>query len=71
MTASLSTQNCGRAGGGLCSRSSGAAAKLKLKIDQAKQQLEATLEEGEPMTLAVSGERHEIHRDEPVISRIK
>jgi len=37
--------------------------RLKIKIDQDKQSLEATLEEGEPMTLAVSGEPHELRRD--------
>lgn len=37
---------------------------LKIKIDQDKQCIEATLEDGEPMTLAVSGEPYELHRDQ-------
>jgi trehalose/maltose hydrolase-like predicted phosphorylase len=38
--------------------------RLKLRIDQAEQRLEATLEEGEPMTLVVSGEPHELRRNQ-------
>ena len=37
---------------------------LKIRIDQAKQRVEATLEAGEPMTLVVSGEPHELRRDQ-------
>jgi Glycosyl hydrolase family 65, C-terminal domain/Glycosyl hydrolase family 65 central catalytic domain len=37
---------------------------LKVRIEQAKQILEVTLEAGEPMTLLVSGERHELRRDQ-------
>jgi trehalose/maltose hydrolase-like predicted phosphorylase len=36
---------------------------LKIRIEQTKQSLEVTLETGEPMTLFVSGERHELCRD--------
>jgi trehalose/maltose hydrolase-like predicted phosphorylase len=36
--------------------------RFKIRIDQAKQRLEATLEEGEPMILVVSGEPHEFRR---------
>jgi trehalose/maltose hydrolase-like predicted phosphorylase len=36
--------------------------RFKIRIDQAKQCLEATLEEGEPMILVVSGEPHEFRR---------
>ena len=36
--------------------------RLKMRIDQAKQCLEATLEKGEPMTLVVSGTSHELRR---------
>ena len=36
--------------------------RLKIRIDQAEQCLEATLEEGEPMTLVVSGMPHELRR---------
>jgi trehalose/maltose hydrolase-like predicted phosphorylase len=35
---------------------------LKIRIDQAKQYLEATLEEGPPIMLVVSGTSHELHR---------
>ena len=38
--------------------------RLKVRIEQAKQILEATLEAGEPMALFVSGERHELRRDQ-------
>jgi trehalose/maltose hydrolase-like predicted phosphorylase len=38
--------------------------RLKIRIEQAKQILEATLEAGEPMTLVVSGEPHELRRDQ-------
>jgi trehalose/maltose hydrolase-like predicted phosphorylase len=38
--------------------------RLKIRIDQAKQCLEATLEEGDPMTLVVSGEAHELRRNQ-------
>ena len=34
--------------------------RLKIRIDQAKQCLEATLEKGEPMTLVVSGTSHKL-----------
>ncbi len=37
---------------------------LKIEIDQDKRRLEATLEEGEPMTLAVSGEPYKLRRDQ-------
>jgi len=43
---------------------------LKLTIDQTKRLLEATLEAGEPMTIVLSGKRHELHRDEPAVCRI-
>jgi trehalose/maltose hydrolase-like predicted phosphorylase len=33
---------------------------LRMRVDQAKQSLEATLEKGEPMTLLVSGTPHEL-----------
>ena len=36
---------------------------LRIKIEQTEQILEATLEAGEPMTLVVSGEPYELHRD--------
>ncbi|MFY9642742.1 MAG: glycosyl hydrolase family 65 protein [Rhodomicrobium sp.] len=39
---------------------------LKIKIGQDKQRIEATLEEGEPMTLAVSGEPHGLRRGLPL-----
>ena len=35
---------------------------LKIRIDQTKQRVEATLETGEPMTLEVSGKLHELRR---------
>ena len=38
--------------------------RLRIRIDQAKQSLEATLEEGEPMTLVVSGTSHQLRRDQ-------
>jgi trehalose/maltose hydrolase-like predicted phosphorylase len=38
--------------------------RVKIRIEQAKQILEATLEAGEPMTLVVSGEPHELRRDQ-------
>ena len=38
--------------------------RLKIRIDQTKQCLEATLEEGEPMTLVVSGTSHQLRRDQ-------
>jgi trehalose/maltose hydrolase-like predicted phosphorylase len=38
--------------------------RLKMRIDQAKQCLEATLEKGEPMTLVVSGTSHELRRNQ-------
>ncbi len=38
--------------------------RLKIKIDQTKQRLDATLEEGEPMTLVVTGTPHELRRGE-------
>jgi trehalose/maltose hydrolase-like predicted phosphorylase len=34
--------------------------RLKIRIDQAKQMINATLEAGEPMTLVVSGKAHEL-----------
>jgi len=37
--------------------------RLTIRIDQAKQSLKATLEEGEPMTLVVSGTPHQLRRD--------
>ena len=36
--------------------------RLTIRIDQAKQCLKATLEEGEPMTLVVSGTSHKLSR---------
>ncbi len=39
---------------------------LKIEIDREKQRLEATLEEGKPMTLAVSGQPYELRRDNAV-----
>ena len=38
--------------------------RLKIRIDQPKQCLEATLEDGEPMTLVVSGTSHELCRNQ-------
>jgi trehalose/maltose hydrolase-like predicted phosphorylase len=38
--------------------------RLRMRIDQAKQCLEATLERGEPMTLVVSGTSHELRRNQ-------
>ena len=38
--------------------------RLTIRIDQAKQCLKATLEEGEPMTLVVSGMSHKLSRDQ-------
>jgi trehalose/maltose hydrolase-like predicted phosphorylase len=38
--------------------------RLTIMIDQVKQCLEATMEEGEPMTLVVSGTSHQVHRDQ-------
>ena len=37
---------------------------LKIKIDQDRRRLEATLEDGDPMTLGVSGERYNLRRDQ-------
>jgi len=37
--------------------------RLKIRIDQAKKCLEATLEAGAPMTLVVSGRSYELHRN--------
>jgi trehalose/maltose hydrolase-like predicted phosphorylase len=34
--------------------------RLRLSIDQGKQAVEATLEEGEPMTLTIGGERRQL-----------
>jgi trehalose/maltose hydrolase-like predicted phosphorylase len=39
---------------------------LKIKIDQDKQRLEATLEKGEPMTFGIRGDPHELRRDQMV-----
>jgi trehalose/maltose hydrolase-like predicted phosphorylase len=38
--------------------------RLTIRIDQAKQCLKATLEEGEPMTLVVSGTSHQLRSDQ-------
>jgi trehalose/maltose hydrolase-like predicted phosphorylase len=38
--------------------------RLKIRIDQSKQYLEATLEAGEPMALVVSGTSHELRRNQ-------
>jgi trehalose/maltose hydrolase-like predicted phosphorylase len=38
--------------------------RLRIKIDQLREYIEATLEEGEPMTLVVSGTSHELRRDQ-------
>jgi trehalose/maltose hydrolase-like predicted phosphorylase len=38
--------------------------RLTIRIDQAKQCLEATLEKGEPMTLVVSGTSHDLRRNQ-------
>jgi trehalose/maltose hydrolase-like predicted phosphorylase len=38
--------------------------RLKIRIDQPGQLVEATLEAGEPMTLVVSGMPHELRRDQ-------
>ncbi len=38
--------------------------RLKIRIDQSKQCLEATLEKGEPMTLVVSGTSHGLRRNQ-------
>lgn len=37
---------------------------LKIKIDQDRRRLDATLEDGEPMTLGVSGAPYELRRDQ-------
>jgi len=37
---------------------------VKIRIDQDKKQLEATLEAGEPMTVFVNSELHEVQRDQ-------
>ena len=37
--------------------------QLKVRLEYAEQNLDATLEAGEPMALFVSGERHELHCD--------
>ena len=37
--------------------------RLRIRIDQGEQLVEATLEAGEPMTLVVSGQPHELRRD--------
>jgi trehalose/maltose hydrolase-like predicted phosphorylase len=39
---------------------------LKIKIGQADQRLEITLESGEPMMLAVKGEQHELRFETPL-----
>ncbi len=44
--------------------------RLKIRIEQAKRLLKATLEAGEPMTLVVSGERHELRRDQTAMCTI-
>jgi trehalose/maltose hydrolase-like predicted phosphorylase len=44
--------------------------RLTISIEQTKQRFEATLEVGEPMTLVVGGERHELRRDQTVTCRI-
>jgi trehalose/maltose hydrolase-like predicted phosphorylase len=36
---------------------------LKITIDQDRRRLEATLEDGDPITLGVSGERYNLRRD--------
>ncbi len=41
--------------------------RLKIRIDQSKQCLEATLEKGEPMTLVVSGTSHELRRNQVLL----
>jgi Glycosyl hydrolase family 65, C-terminal domain len=38
--------------------------RLKIRIDRTKKILESALEAGEPMTLVVSGEPHELRRDQ-------
>jgi trehalose/maltose hydrolase-like predicted phosphorylase len=38
--------------------------RLKVRIDQIEQRVEATLEVGQPMTLVVSGESHELRHDQ-------
>lgn len=38
--------------------------RLKIRIDQHEQHLEATLEEGDPIRFAVSGERHKLRHDQ-------
>jgi trehalose/maltose hydrolase-like predicted phosphorylase len=37
---------------------------LKIRIDQDKQRLEAMLEAGEPMTLVICGEPHDLRSDQ-------
>ncbi len=41
--------------------------RLRIRIDQSKQCLEATLEKGEPMTLVVSGTSHELRRKQVLL----
>ena len=40
--------------------------RLRIRVDQAEQCLEATLETGEPMPLVVSGERRELRENEAI-----
>ncbi|MBV8576573.1 MAG: glycoside hydrolase family 65 protein, partial [Acetobacteraceae bacterium] len=42
---------------------------VRIRIDQAQQHMEATLEAGEPMPLAVSGNRYELRMGEMVVCR--
>jgi hypothetical protein len=43
---------------------------VRIRVDQAQQRLEAMLEAGEPMPLAVSGNRYELRLGEMVVCRI-
>jgi trehalose/maltose hydrolase-like predicted phosphorylase len=44
--------------------------RLRIKIDQRNQTVQATLEDGEPMTFAMDGEPHELRRDRPLKVRL-
>jgi trehalose/maltose hydrolase-like predicted phosphorylase len=41
--------------------------RLKIRIDGANHLLQATLQAGDPMTILVSGRRHELRRDQPAV----
>ena len=39
---------------------------LKVRVEQARTRIQATLETGEPMTIFIGGEPHELRRGSPV-----